>query len=79
MQTYHHSFSNLFEQLGLESSDNAIKSFIEEHARLNNQIELHEADFWNPAQAAFLKQAKDEDADWVELVDQLDSLLRKSI
>jgi len=28
------------------------------------------------SQASFLKQIKDEDADWAEIADQLDALLR---
>ncbi|TBT33456.1 DUF2789 family protein, partial [Vibrio parahaemolyticus] len=35
-----------------------------------------EASFWTHSQAAFLKQAIEEDADWAELVDQLDVMLR---
>jgi hypothetical protein len=36
---------------------------------------LYEADFWNNAQADFLKQAIDEDADWAEIVDHLNLML----
>ncbi|NMU76583.1 DUF2789 family protein, partial [Vibrio parahaemolyticus] len=32
--------------------------------------------FWTMSQANFLKQAIEEDADWAELVDQLDVMLR---
>jgi len=37
---------------------------------------LHEADIWNTSQASFLKQAVEEDADWAEIVNQLDTMLR---
>lgn len=37
----------------------------------------HQASFWTQAQASFLREAIEEDADWVELVDQLDVMLRK--
>ena len=34
------------------------------------------APFWTPAQAAFLREACMQDADWVELADQLSLALR---
>lgn len=71
-----HTMNSLFDQLGLESSDDAIETFIDSHRPLASEIELHDADFWNPAQAAFLQQQIDRDADWAEIVDQLDALLR---
>jgi hypothetical protein len=37
----------------------------------------HQASFWTQAQASFLREAIEEDADWAELVDQLDVMLRK--
>ncbi|MFT6924748.1 MAG: hypothetical protein ACJAZP_000306 [Psychromonas sp.] len=74
MDTQNHSLSTLFDQLGLDSSETGINAFIKKYAPLKG--ELHEADCWNSAQSAFLKQAKDEDADWTEIVDQLDVMLR---
>ena len=71
-----HTLPSLFKQLGLENSDEAIEQFINDHRPLASDIQLHEADFWNSAQAAFLKQEKEEDADWAEIVDQLDAMLR---
>lgn len=76
MESPIHSLSSLFDQLGLDSSNQAIEDFIDSHRPLDGGIELHRADFWNPAQASFLKQEKDEDADWAEVVDELDALLR---
>ncbi|MCW5637448.1 MAG: DUF2789 family protein, partial [Rubrivivax sp.] len=32
--------------------------------------------FWSPAQARFLREEVAEDADWAELVDQLNLMLR---
>lgn len=77
MDSQSHSLSSLFDQLGLRSTDQAIEDFIKRHSEIPGDVELHEADFWNAAQSAFLKQAKDEDADWAEIVDQLDVMLRK--
>ncbi|QOR38717.1 DUF2789 domain-containing protein [Billgrantia diversa] len=72
-----HPFSELFEQLGLDSDDASIKAFLERHAPLPPATALHEAPFWNPAQAEFLEAALEEDADWAEVVDHLDASLRK--
>jgi hypothetical protein len=37
---------------------------------------LDQADFWSSSQAVFLKEALEEDADWVEAVNELDVRLR---
>ena len=71
-----HSIVSLFDQLGLNSTEEGINNFIEENGPLPGSIELHKASFWNPSQASFLKQMLDEDADWVEIVNQLDAMLR---
>jgi hypothetical protein len=76
MESPIHSMTSLFDQLGMDSSDQAIETFIDDHRPLTSNIELHEAEFWNASQASFLKQEIDEDADWAEIVDQLDALLR---
>ena len=76
MQSLIHSLTSLFDQLGLDSTDQAIETFIEDHRPLQGNIELHKADFWSASQASFLKQEIDDDADWAEIVDQLDALLR---
>lgn len=71
-----HSITSLFDQLGLDSDDKAIEDFINCHKPLPGGVELHKADFWSESQASFLKQVIDEDADWAEIVDQLDVMLR---
>lgn len=76
MESPIHSMTSLFDQLGMDSSDQAIEIFIDDHRPLASNIELHEAEFWNASQASFLKQEIDEDADWAEIVDQLNALLR---
>ena len=76
MESPIHSLNSLFDQLGLDSTDQAIEIFIDDHRPLQANIELHETGFWSTSQASFLKQAKDNDADWAEIVDQLDVLLR---
>ncbi|MBF8224349.1 DUF2789 domain-containing protein [Halomonas sp. 328] len=72
-----HHFSELFEQLGLASDAGAIEAFIKRHSPLPESVPLHEASFWNPAQAELLRNALEDDADWAEVVDHLDASLRK--
>lgn len=76
METPIHSLATLFDQLGLDSTDLAIDGFIKTHKPLPGNVDLYKADFWSASQASFLKQAKDEDADWAEIVDQLNAILR---
>jgi len=76
VETFDHSLASLFDQLGLDSTDQAIEGFIKRHAPLPGDLALHDADFWSASQASFIRQAKDEDADWAEIVDQLDAMLR---
>ncbi|QQD19821.1 DUF2789 domain-containing protein [Spongiibacter nanhainus] len=71
-----HSMNRLFQQLGLPDSDKDVESFIIRHRPIPRDLELHEASFWTKSQASFLKQALDEDADWAEIVDELDARLR---
>ena len=76
METPIHSLVSLFDQLGLDSRDHAIEDFIKRHKPMPGNLDLSKADFWSASQASFLKQAKDEDADWAEIVDQLNVMLR---
>ncbi|EIK51883.1 MAG: DUF2789 domain-containing protein [Pseudomonadaceae bacterium] len=73
-----HAFHNLFEQLGLPNDDAAIRRFIETHAPLPEGVCLADAPFWNPAQAAFLRDELLEDADWAEVIDRLSLALRRA-
>ncbi|MFD1215054.1 MULTISPECIES: DUF2789 domain-containing protein [Microbulbifer] len=75
MDTSHHTLNDLFAQLGLSSDDGAIEDFLERH-HLSGQEELSKADFWNDGQRKFLRDAIAEDANWCEVVDELDALLR---
>lgn len=76
MALYQHDMPELFKQLGLGSSDEEMKQFVTQNRQRRDTALLHEASFWNKSQAAFLKQAIEEDADWAEIVDQLDVMLR---
>ncbi|MDM4768285.1 DUF2789 domain-containing protein [Pelomonas sp. SE-A7] len=72
-----HKFSELFKQLGLPTDEAGIAAFLQNHAPLAAHIPLAEAPFWNPSQASLLKDELLEDADWAEVVDQLNAALRK--
>ena len=65
-----YSLNELFAQLGLDSSDEAIDKFISEH-KLNKDQSLIDADFWTDLQRAFLKEEWKRDAAWVEIIDDL--------
>ena len=71
-----HSFSELFKQLGLGSNNQEIEDFLREHAPLPTEVLLSDAPFWSPAQAAFLREARESDSDWSEVVDALNVALR---
>ena len=71
-----HGFSDLFDQLGLPASDDAIRQFLARHSPLPDQITLADAAFWSDSQAAFLREQIAADADWAEVVDQLNAALR---
>ncbi|UPW20763.1 DUF2789 domain-containing protein [Agarivorans sp. TSD2052] len=76
MESGIHSLSDLFQQLGLDPSINGIAQFVAEHAPIPADVLLHQASFWNANQAEFLAESVAQDADWSELVDQLDIMLR---
>ncbi|MDY0272192.1 MAG: DUF2789 domain-containing protein [Advenella sp.] len=79
MEMSYHRFSELFAQLGLPSDEAGIRNFLLQHSPLPPEIFLEDAPFWNESQAAFLKEEKVEDADWAEIIDQLNSALRKKV
>lgn len=74
MDSPFHSLENLFLQLGLNTSPDAIERFISEH-KLPPDTPLSEAPFWTSTQAAFIRESLSEDSDWAEVVDQLNALL----
>ncbi|MCC5852158.1 MAG: DUF2789 domain-containing protein [Alkalimonas sp.] len=76
MDTSPHSLTTLFAQLGLENNQAAIDRFVADH-RLAEHVPLEEAPFWTPAQASFIAESLKADADWSEVIDELNTLLRK--
>lgn len=65
-----YTMNDLFAQLGLDSSDEAIDSFIEKH-KLAKEEALIESDIWNDNQRMFLQEEWRKDAAWVEVIDEL--------
>lgn len=76
MEHPHHRFCELFAQLGLPSSPDEVAAFVRRHAPLPATLALPDAPIWTAAQATLLREKLQEDADWAELVDQLDAALR---
>ena len=64
----------LFEQLGLDASQEAIDKFIESH-QLTTDIPLHHAPFWTQAQHDFLISHWKKDDEWAMVVDILNEQL----
>ena len=77
MERAPYDMSNLFDQLGEASDEAAIARFIRIHAPLDGDVRLHEATFWTSSQASFLREATLDDAEWVVIVDALNSELHQ--
>ena len=73
-----HNLVSLFKQLGLDNTSEAIEGFINRNRPVPDNLALHEAEFWSESQASFLKEAIEADADWAEIVDELNVLLRRA-
>ena len=68
--------SNLFLQLGLDASDQAIADFIKRH-QLSADVSITDAPYWNEAQRQFLAEQLKADAAWTIVVDQLNESLHE--
>ncbi|GAB3761747.1 DUF2789 domain-containing protein [Ramlibacter monticola] len=77
MEASNHTLKDLFGQLGLPDSPEDIEGFISMHRPLDGGVRLADAPFWTSSQAIFLREELNEDADWAELVDQLNLRLRE--
>ena len=75
MDTTKTDLTHLFKQLGLSNKSADIAHFIEVH-QLPAETHLTQGPFWRSAQKAFLLEALNEDAQWSEVIDQLDVMLR---
>ncbi len=67
--------ATLFHQLGLNTDTKAIDHFLKHHS-LKHHEKLENATFWNSAQRAFFVEEKQNDANWCEVIDELDARLR---
>lgn len=76
MDTTEHTLETLFEQLGLDSDEESMEQFIEEHRPIPAKVKLHDAAFWNESQASFLRQARAVDDAWSPIVERLNVELR---
>lgn len=76
MEIISHQIDVLFAQLGLSNSAEAIEDFLKTHYLSRKDQRLADAPFWNASQASLLEEAIKEDAEWSQVVDQLDALLR---
>jgi len=65
-----YTMNNLFAQLGLDSSDEAIETFIENN-QLAKEEKLTESAIWTEKQRMFLQEEWKQDAAWVEVIDEL--------
>ena len=68
--------TNPFEQLGLDSSEQAIAQFIESH-QLDADTRIADADFWTESQRQFLIEKIKSDGEWAIIVDQLNESLHE--
>ncbi|WP_350560082.1 DUF2789 family protein [Psychrobacter sp. CAL346-MNA-CIBAN-0220] len=72
-----YTINDLFAQLGLDSSDQAIDNFVEKH-QLAKDEKLIESDVWNDNQRMFLQEEWEKDAAWVEIIDDLNVRMHPS-
>lgn len=77
MELTNHSVNDLFAQLGLPNDDSDIERFVATHHQLSGDARLADAPFWTASQARFLREEILEDADWAEVVDQLNVMLHR--
>jgi len=71
MDTEFHRLCDLFRQLGLPDAPADVERFIAIHGRLPATAPVCDAPFWSPAQAQFLREQIQADADWAGVVDAL--------
>lgn len=76
METVQVRMTNLFKQLGLDSSPQGIARFINDHP-LNDNIHLFDADCWSDAQKEMLTEMLANDDKWALVVDELSAAMRQ--
>ena len=78
MELLETNMHSLFAQLGEANDDASIARFIARHGQLPGGTPLHEARFWSPSQAAFLREAMVQDSTWAPVVDELNTKLHQA-
>ncbi len=68
------NMTNLFLQLGLDASEQAIAEFIKTH-QLPTELHIVDADYWSAGQKQFLGEQLTADAPWALIVDHLSESL----
>ena len=76
MQSPQHTLKDLFDQLGLPSGAGEIENFISRQRPVPAGVLLADYPCWTPSQSSFLREEILEDADWAEVIDQLNLALR---
>ncbi len=76
MDTTQIRMTNLFEQMGLDSSPQAIADFIRDH-HLPPEVSIVDAPYWNDAQRQFLGEMLKANARWAIVIDQLNESLHE--
>lgn len=71
-----YTMNELFAQLGLESSDEAIEQFIAQN-QLDEETNLKNAPFWSDSQRAFIQEEWKKDAVWALVLDDLNARLHE--
>ena len=72
----HPTLEMFFQQLGLDSSPEAIDEFIKTH-QIGMDVPLHKAPFWSKSQHDFLIGQWKKDDEWAIVVDTLNALLHQ--
>ena len=71
-----HRFGDLFRQLGLADRPAEIAAFLTRHRPLPAKMMLADAPIWSPAQSRFLREGIADNADWAQVVSEIDASLR---
>lgn len=71
-----YTMNELFAQLGLESSDEAIEQFIAQN-QLDEETNLKNAPFWSDSQRSFIQEEWKKDAVWALVLDELNARLHE--
>lgn len=74
MITTEPTMTHLFQQLGLDASEEGIAQFIKAH-QLANAVSIGEAPYWSASQKELLTDQLKSDAPWAMVVDQLNTSL----